>query len=186
MREPPRPLSPPLGRARFEEAALARANQVYRVARRLATSREEAACLVLATYRQAFRSRSCPPPETDLGTWLLRILAGLSAGGERARRSPKTEPPGARDYFLFDALSGETGLDPQRVLARLSGEEVVEALSTVPAEARRVLVFVDIGEVTCEAAAQILDLPLETVVSHLQHGRRILKRRLAETLGAAA
>jgi RNA polymerase sigma-70 factor (ECF subfamily) len=57
----------------------------------------------------------------------------------------------------------------------------VSALSSVPHDFRDVLVLVDIGDFTYQDAAQILDIPIGTVMSRLHRGRRILKRALADS-----
>src|SRR5262249_57941725 len=64
-------------RVRFEEEALQLADQVYRVARRLVHSKEEAEDLVQETYARAFRSWRSYTPGTNLRAWLLRILTNL-------------------------------------------------------------------------------------------------------------
>ena len=61
---------------------------------------------------------------------------------------------------------------------------MVAALSAVPHDFRDVLVLVDIGDFSYADAAQILDIPIGTVMSRLHRGRRILKRELAERGGA--
>ena len=76
-------------RARFEEEALALADQVYRVARRLVGSREEAEDLVQETYARAFRSWKSFTPGTNLRAWLLRILTNLNVDrGRKIQRTP--------------------------------------------------------------------------------------------------
>src|SRR5215471_1565579 len=78
-------------RVRFEEEALELSDQVYRVARRLAGSREEAEDLVQQTYERAFRSWRQFTPGTNLRAWLLRILTNLNIDrGRRNQRSPQT------------------------------------------------------------------------------------------------
>jgi RNA polymerase sigma-70 factor (ECF subfamily) len=57
----------------------------------------------------------------------------------------------------------------------------VRALSAVPHDFRDVIVLVDIGDFSYQEAAQILDIPVGTVMSRLHRGRRVLKRELAET-----
>ena len=56
---------------------------------------------------------------------------------------------------------------------------MVEALSEVPHDFRDVIVLVDIGDFTYADAAQILDVPIGTVMSRLHRGRRILKQAMA-------
>jgi RNA polymerase sigma-70 factor, ECF subfamily len=171
-------------RVRFEEDALALSEQVYRVARHLAGSREEADDLVQETYARAFRSWRSFQPGTNMRAWLLRILTNLNIDrGRRQQRAPQMQPLEANDYYLYDRLSedGDGVSDEQRVVERLSQDDIVTALSAVPHDFRDVLVLVDLGDFSYADAAQILDIPVGTVMSRLHRGRRILKRELAES-----
>ena len=171
-------------RVRFEEEALALADQVYRVARRLVATREEAEDLVQDTYGRAFRSWRSYTPGTNLRAWLLRILTNLNLDrGRRKQRAPDIQPLEEGDYFLYNKLeeaSREPVSDQDAVVERLSQDDVVTALSEVPHDFRDVVVLVDIGDFTYQDAAQILDIPIGTVMSRLHRGRRILKSALAE------
>ena len=71
-------------------------------------------------------------------------------------------------------------LDQERVVERLSQDSIVTALSSLPHDFRDVVVLVDIGDFSYADAAQILDIPLGTVMSRLHRGRRQLKAGLAE------
>src|SRR5207247_9846891 len=147
-------------RVRFEEEALALADQVYRVARHLVGSKEEAEDLVQETYARAFRSWRSFTPGTNLRAWLLRILTNLNIGrGRRTQRAPATTPLEANDYYLYDKLSEADGgaSDEDRVVERLSQDDIVSALSAVPHDFRDVIVLVDIGDFSYQDAAQILD-----------------------------
>jgi RNA polymerase sigma-70 factor (ECF subfamily) len=172
-------------RVRFEEDALALSEQVYRVARHLAGSREEADDLVQETYARAFRSWRSFQPGTNMRAWLLRILTNLNIDrGRRQQRAPQMQPLEANDYYLYDRLAADDGdgvSDEQRVVERLSQDDIVTALSAVPHDFRDVLVLVDLGDFSYADAAQILDIPVGTVMSRLHRGRRILKRELAES-----
>src|SRR3954464_904447 len=170
-------------RVRFEEDALALSDQVFRVARHLSGSREEAEDLVQETYARAFRSWRSFQPGTNLRAWLLRILTNLNIDrGRRNQRAPQTTPLEANDYYLYDKLAASDGApsDEERVVERLSQDDIVSALSAVPHDFRDAIVLVDIGDFSYQDAAQILDIPIGTVMSRLHRGRRILKRELAD------
>jgi len=170
-------------RVRFEEDALALADQVYRVARHLVGSREEAEDLMQETYARAFRSWRSFTPGTNLRAWLLRILTNLNIDrGRRVQRSPDVQSLEAGDYFLADKLEQTGGPigEEERVDQRLSQDDIVAALAAVPHDFRDVVVLVDIGDFSYQDAAQILDVPVGTVMSRLHRGRRILKKQLAE------
>jgi RNA polymerase sigma-70 factor, ECF subfamily len=172
-------------RVRFEEEALELSDQVYRVARRLVGSREEADDLVQQTYERAFRSWQSYTPGTNMRAWLFRILTNLNIDrGRRQQRTPQTTAiDEAGDYFLYNSLeaaTAEENPDEERVLEKLSQDSIVEALADVPHDFRDTLVLVDIGEFSYADAAQILDIPIGTVMSRLHRGRRILKKNLAD------
>jgi RNA polymerase sigma-70 factor, ECF subfamily len=171
-------------RVRFEEEALELSDQVYRVARHLAGSREEAEDLMQEAYARAFRSWQQYTPGTNLRAWLLRILTNINIDrGRRQQRTPQmTSIDEHGDYYLYDKLEEAEGkpMDEERVIEKLSQDSIVEALAHVPHDFRDVVVLVDIGEFSYADAAQILDIPIGTVMSRLHRGRRILKGELAE------
>jgi len=171
-------------RARFEEEALGLADQVYRVARRLVGSREEAEDLVQETYARAFRSWRSYSQGTNMRAWLLRILTNLNVDrGRRSQRTPQMQTLEETDYYLANKMAsaaGEDALEQDVVVERLSQDSVVNALSEIQPQFREVVVLVDIGDFTYADAAQILDIPIGTVMSRLHRGRRALKQKLAE------
>ena len=171
-------------RVRFEEEALELADQVYRVARRMVGTREEAEELVQDTYARAFRGWQSFTPGTNMRAWLLRILTNLNIDrGRKVQRTPDMQPLEESDYYLANkvaAAEGEQALDQEHVVERLSQGGVVDALAALPHDFRDVVVLVDIGEFSYAEAAQILDIPIGTVMSRLHRGRRILKQTLAE------
>jgi RNA polymerase sigma-70 factor, ECF subfamily len=170
-------------RVRFEEEVLELSEQVYRVARRLVSTREEAEDLVQETYARAFRSWRSYTPGTNLRAWLFRILTNLNIDrGRRQQRAPDTQPMEEGDYYLYNQLEASGAPDDEtRVVERLSQDSIVAALSSVPHNYRDVVVLVDIGDFSYGDAAQILDVPIGTVMSRLHRGRRILKQALADS-----
>src|SRR3979490_849370 len=122
-----------VARVRFEEEALGLSDQVYRVARRLVGSREEAEDLVQQTYERAFRSWRQYTPGSNLRAWLLRILTNLNIDrGRRQQRAPQTTSldTEAGDYFLYNKLEAQLpdeNPDEERVLEGLSPDWIVGA-----------------------------------------------------------
>ena len=171
-------------RVRFEDEALELADQVYRVARRFVGTREEAEDLVQETYARAFRSWRSYTPGTNMRAWLLRILTNLNVDrGRRIQRTPQSVPLEESDYYLANRLAaaaGEEVLEQEQVVDRLSQNSVVHALADIQPQFRDVVVLVDIGDFTYADAAEILDIPIGTVMSRLHRGRRALKQKLAE------
>ncbi|HET6642536.1 MAG TPA: sigma-70 family RNA polymerase sigma factor [Gaiellaceae bacterium] len=172
-------------RVRFEEEALELSDQVYQVARRLAGSREEAEDLVQDTYARAFRAWRSFEPGTNLRAWLFRILTNLNIDrGRKIQRTPDQQPLEENDYFLYNRLeesAGDGNADERRVVERLSQNDAVTALADLPHDFRDVVLLVDLADFSYSDAAQILDIPIGTVMSRLHRGRRALKRNLAES-----
>ncbi len=172
-------------RVRFEEDALALADDVWRVARRLARDQSAAEDLVQDAYSRAFRSWRSFQPGTNLRAWLLRIVHNLAIDQARRRkRAPDAEPLEEGDYYLYNRLEqgaagGETP-PTERLVEKLSQAPVVNALSELPPNFREVVVLVDLADFTYQDAADILGIPIGTVMSRLHRGRRILKTQLAE------
>ena len=175
-------------RVRFEEEALSHADQVYQVARHLAGSKEEAEELMQETYARAFRSWRSYTPGTNMRAWLLRILTNLNIDrGRRKQRRPAERSLEEGDYSLYDRLEQTSGDgsagDEERLLQRLSQSDIVDALAALPHDFRDVLVLVDLGEFSYQETAQILSVPIGTVMSRLHRARRLLKQSLASSLG---
>lgn len=172
-------------RVRFEEEALKLSDQVYQVARRLSGSREEAEDLVQDTYARAFRAWRSFEPGTNLRAWLFRILTNLNIDrGRKSQRSPDTQPLEESDYFLYNKLEESTSdqnVDERRVVERLSQNDTVTALAELPHDFRDVVLLVDLADFSYSDAAQILGIPIGTVMSRLHRGRRILKQSLADS-----
>ena len=127
-------------RVRFEEEALALADQVYRVARRLVGSREEAEDLVQETYARAFRSWQSYTPGTNLRAWLLRILTNLNIDrGRRQQRAP--ELTAARGERLLPRQQGRgvggragarSGARRRALVARFDRDRALVAAARLP------------------------------------------------------
>jgi RNA polymerase sigma-70 factor (ECF subfamily) len=173
------------GRVRFEEEALEHADQVYQVARHMAGSREDAEELVQETYARAFRSWRSFEPGTNMRAWLMRILTNLNIDrGRKKQRRPVEQPLEESAYSLYDRLeqAGRDGEDEERLIGRLSQSAIVEALAELPHDFRDVLVLVDLGDFSYQETAQILAIPVGTVMSRLHRARRLLRQSLAASV----
>jgi RNA polymerase sigma-70 factor (ECF subfamily) len=171
-------------RVRFEEDALAYADDAYRVARRLTGSTEAAEELVQDAYMRAFRSWEQYTPGTNLRAWLLRIVHNLAVdAGRKRQRTPQMEPVEESDYYLYQRMGGtSTPEEADNVVERLSQGGVVSALAALPQPYRDAVVLVDLADFSYQDAADILDVPIGTIMSRLHRGRRMLKTELAKTI----
>jgi RNA polymerase sigma-70 factor (ECF subfamily) len=171
-------------RAHFEEEALGLADDVWRVARRLARDQTEAEDLVQEAYARAFRSWRSYQPGTNLRAWLLRIVHNLAIDqARRRRRAPEQEPLEADDYYLYSRLDQGVGAEApptERLIERLSQGPILAALAELPQNFRDVVVYVDLAGLSYQEAADVLGIPIGTVMSRLHRGRRMIKTRLAD------
>jgi len=182
---PPGTLAAASGRDRgeFEEEALIHAEQLYRIALRLTGSPQAAEDLVQDTYLRAFRSWQSYKPGTNLAAWLATIMRNANLDElRRQSRRPVQEPlDDDGDYYLYNRLAQSSPQPQDEVLARLSGNAIVSAVGDLPPNFREVVVLVDVGDFSYAEAADILGIPIGTVMSRLYRGRRLLKRALADT-----
>jgi RNA polymerase sigma-70 factor (ECF subfamily) len=169
-------------RARFEEEALTHAEHLYRIAVRLTGGQQAAEDLVQETYLRAFRAWRSYRPGTNLAAWLATIMRNANLDElRRQSRRPVQEPlDDDGDYYLYNRLAASGPVPQDEVLARLSGTAIVSALADLPPMFREVVVLVDVGDFSYADAAEILGIPIGTVMSRLYRGRRALKRALAD------
>jgi RNA polymerase sigma-70 factor (ECF subfamily) len=168
-------------RVHFEEEALEHADQLYRIALRLSGSPQTAEELVQEAYLRAFRGWRGYRPGSNLAAWLATILRNvfLDEARKQSRRPAQESFEDTSEYYLYNHLS-EAGAEPQEaVLNRLSGGAIAESLGDIPPTFREVVVLVDIGDFSYQDAADILGVPIGTVMSRLHRGRRALKQALA-------
>ena len=165
----------------FDEQALALADDVWRVARRLTRDPQAAEDLMQEAYTRAFRSWKQYEPGTNLRAWLLRIVHNLAIDNARKQqRQPEQLGLEADDYYLYDRLNGPAAPDVDRLIERLSPGPVLDALSELSLPFREVVVLVDLGDLSYQEAADVLEIPVGTVMSRLHRGRRVLKKALAD------
>jgi RNA polymerase sigma-70 factor (ECF subfamily) len=169
-------------RSRFEDEALGHAEQLYRIALRLTGVQQAAEDLVQETYLRAFRAWRSYRPGTNLAAWLATIMRNANLDElRRQSRRPVQEPlDDDGDYYLYNRLAQSGPVPQDEVLARLSGTAIVSALADLPPTFREVVVLVDVGDFSYADAAEILGIPIGTVMSRLYRGRRALKRALAD------
>ncbi|MGD0900235.1 MAG: RNA polymerase sigma factor [Thermoguttaceae bacterium] len=148
---------------------------LYRLAYRLVGDRHEAEDLVQEAFRSAWKSRELFRPEGGHRAWLAAILRRRVADHWRHRR-PKTLAAG--EQSLEVALPGD---DPCR--DELT-DEMQTALNRLPDELRETLLLVVVTELTHQEAADLLGIPLGTVLSRVSRARKRLREFLLAADGA--
>jgi RNA polymerase sigma-70 factor (ECF subfamily) len=173
-------VSPP-----FETEALASLDSLYRAALRLTRRPADAEDLVQETYLKAFRAADRFEPGTNLRAWLFTILhnTARNLARDRARdtvaidseivdRAADAPPPGGRS-----AGAAET---PESLLLRETlAPELQAAIDGLPEVFRQAVWLRDVEEFSYAEIAEMLSIPVGTVMSRISRGRHLLFDRLS-------
>ena len=168
----------------FETEALSFLDALYRTALRMTRSEAEAEDLVQETYIRAFRFRQQFTPGTNLKAWLFRILTNtfINQYRRKAARPDTTELDDVEESILYrhmrDVSPGSSSPDPEaELIDNTLSSEVKEALEALPEKFRTTLLL-DVEGFSYKEIAEMLDIPIGTVMSRLHRGRKFLQKRL--------
>jgi RNA polymerase sigma-70 factor (ECF subfamily) len=185
LAEPPTEETEQQRRERFERDAMPLMPQLYSAALRLTRNPADAEDLVQEAYLRAYRGFAGFTPGTNLKAWLYRILTNTFINAYRKKqRQPVTvledEIP---DWYLYDHLAndgtgGETASAEAQVLERMPDEDVQAALDALPEAFRMAVWLADVEGFAYKEIAEILDIPIGTVMSRLHRGRKSLEKML--------
>jgi RNA polymerase sigma-70 factor (ECF subfamily) len=167
---------------RFERDALPLMPELYGAAVRLTRNPSDAEDLLQEAYLRAYRAFDSFQEGTNLRAWLYRILTNAYINVYRKRqREPQTiSSDDVDEWYLYDQLA-ESGREPSaeaEVIESLPDEEVQEALASLPEQFRLAVLLADVEGFSYKEIAEILDVPIGTVMSRLHRGRRALEKRL--------
>lgn len=174
----------------FEKEFMPHIDSMYNFAFRLTNDEDDANDLVQDTYLKAFRFINSFEEGTNAKAWLFRILKNSFINDFRK----KSKEPSKVDYQDVETTynSEEDAETTQTVDLRaetvqdLIGDEIANALNSLPVDFRTVIILCDIEGFTYEEMAKILDIPIGTVRSRLHRSRMLLKEKLksyAKNLG---
>jgi RNA polymerase sigma-70 factor (ECF subfamily) len=156
----------------FEAVALPHLNDLYRAARHTLGNQTEAEDVVQETYLQAWKSFQRFTPGTNCRAWLFKILFHVIQ--HHRRKNWRLQTLGEQEEFLLETLAYEAPL-----AQRLRDEDVLAALARVPEHFRAVILLADVEEFAYKEIAHILAVPIGTVMSRLNRGRKLLRQELA-------
>ncbi|MBW3579516.1 MAG: sigma-70 family RNA polymerase sigma factor [Actinobacteria bacterium] len=160
---------------------------LYSAAMRMTRNPADAEDLVQETYLRAYRGFSGFREGTNLKAWLYRILTNTYINRYRAkqRRPDETHLDDIEDFYLYRRLGGLEGARATRsaedeLLDQFSEAEVKEAVEALPEQFRIAVLLADVEGFSYKEIAEILDVPIGTVMSRLHRGRKGLQKRLYE------
>ena len=171
--------------ATFSELAMPYMGPLYSAALRMTRNPADAEDLVQETYLRAYRAFDSFQEGTNLNAWLYRILTNTFINQYRAakRRPEQSDIEDVEDLYLYRRLGGleaaMAGRSPEtEVLEGIPDAEVKEALESLPEQFRMAVLLADVEGFAYKEIAEILDIPIGTVMSRLHRGRKQLQKRL--------
>ena len=173
--------------ATFAEQAMEHMPALYAAAMRMTRNKSDAEDLVQETYLKAYRAFGSFQEGTNLRAWLYRILTNTFINIYRAkkRRPDESDLDDVEDLYLYRRLGGLEGAAAGRsaedeVLDQITEGEVKAAIEALPEQFRMAVLLADVEGFQYKEIAEILDIPIGTVMSRLHRGRRALQKSLFE------
>ncbi len=173
--------------AQFTDLAMEHMPALYTAALRMTRNPSDAEDLVQETYLKAYRAFGSFQEGTNVKAWLYRILTNTYINTYRAkkRRPEETDIDDVENLYLYRRLGGLEGAESGRsaedeVLDHFTETEVKEAVESLPEQFRMAVLLGDVEGFSYKEIAEILDVPIGTVMSRLHRGRRALQKRLYE------
>ncbi|MGA2848793.1 MAG: sigma-70 family RNA polymerase sigma factor [Terracidiphilus sp.] len=162
--------------AEFEALAMPIVNSAYNLARWLARNDHDAEDLVQETYLKAFRSFASFQPGTNFRAWIFRILRNtfLSSCPVRERQLMVGQESEEQVFPTFASCT-----TPESLLIDSSSIAVIrDAIQHLPTIYREVILLCDVEDATYREIAEILSIPIGTVMSRLARARRMVREAL--------
>ena len=171
--------------ADFADQAMEYAPQLYSAAMRMTRNAADAEDLVQEAYLKAYRSFHTFTEGTNLRAWLFRILTNTYINKYRAkqRRFDETDLADVEDLYLYRRIGSFE--DPslgrsaeESLMAMLPDTEVKQALESLPDNFRMPVILADVEGFAYKEIAEMLGIPIGTVMSRLHRGRKAMQKAL--------
>jgi RNA polymerase sigma-70 factor (ECF subfamily) len=165
----------------FEAAVKENVDALYRGALRMTGNRQEAEDLVQETFLRAYRFQHQFQPGTNFKAWLFKIQTNLYRSRYRKQWNAPQSLDDTEEFYLYQHLGPDnaTGDDPAaEALDHLGVEEVRKAIEDLPPAYRAAVLLTDVEGFSYKETAEILEVPVGTVMSRLHRGRQRLQKSL--------
>ncbi|MDK8307228.1 sigma-70 family RNA polymerase sigma factor [Corynebacterium imitans] len=172
-------------KTRFTEEAMPLLDQLYGGALRMTRNPQDAEDLVQETYLKAYKGFDRFTPGTNLKAWLYRIMTNtyINTYRKKQRRPLVTSADEVTDNQLYTSSSHDsTGLESAEVeaLKQMPNSRISEALNSLNEDYRMVVYYADVEGLAYKEIAEVMDIPLGTVMSRLHRGRKQLREMLKD------
>ena len=158
---------------RFDADAMPHLNDIFRTATRILGDKARAEDVAQEVYLQAWKSFHRFEPGTNCRAWLFKIL--FHCVNHHRRKWLRFPQLKETEEFIEANL---TSAEP--IPEHLTDEDILAALDRIPADFRAVILMVDVEEFAYKEAAEILSVPIGTIMSRLSRGRKLLREQLGE------
>jgi RNA polymerase sigma-70 factor (ECF subfamily) len=169
----------------FADQAMQYMSSLYTAALRMTRNPADAEDLVQETYLKAYRAFGRFEEGTNLKAWLYRILTNTFINSYRSkkRRPEQTELDEVEDLYLYRRLGGLEAVTAGRsaeeeVLDHFTDSDVKAAVEALPEAFRMAVLLADVEGFSYKEIAEILEVPIGTVMSRLHRGRKALQKVL--------
>jgi RNA polymerase sigma-70 factor (ECF subfamily) len=169
---------------RFQEDALPLLDSLYAGALRMTRNPQDAEDLVQETMMRAYRAFDRFEAGTNLKAWLFRIMtnAYINTYRKKQREPIKVSQDEAEEFDLYQELKNHdvsyTRSAENVVLDQLVDSDITQALDDLPEQFRLAVILSDVQDFSYAEMAEIMDVPIGTVMSRLHRGRKALQKRL--------
>ena len=174
-------------RSTFAERALEYAPQLYSTALRMTRNAADAEDLVQETMMRGYRSFETFEEGTNLRAWLYRILtnAFINRYRSKQRRPMETDLADVEDLYLYKRVASlenaaATLSAEDQFLDLLTDDEVKSAVEDLPDTFKLPVILADVEGFAYKEIAEMLDIPVGTVMSRLHRGRKAMQKQLYE------
>lgn len=177
--------------ADFVEDASPFMDALYTAARRMTGNPADAEDLLQETYLRAYRGYPRFQVGTNLRAWLYRILTNTYINQYRAkqRRPEESDLADVEELYLYKRIGGHDSATLGRsaedeLMDLITESEIKDALEALPDNFRIPVLLADVEGFSYKEIAEILDVPIGTVMSRLHRGRKALQKALADFAAA--
>lgn len=167
----------------FATAVNENIDALYRGALRMTSNPQEAEDLVQETFLRAYRFRHQFQPGTNFRAWLFKIQTNLFRSRYRKLWNNNQSLDDTEEFYLYQHLGPDVVAAPDpsaEVLDKIGVEEVRKAIEDLPVAYRAAVLLTDVEGFSYKETAEILEVPVGTVMSRLHRGRQRLQQRLYE------
>jgi RNA polymerase sigma-70 factor (ECF subfamily) len=167
----------------FEGLVLAHLDPLYSAALRLTKNERDAEDLVQDTCMRAYRFFDKFERGTNIKAWLFKILTNTFINRYRRRVKERTVVEGAAREQSSEKFvvreTNESAVNPEQYFFdKLLSDDVLRSIDGLPVDFRLVVILADLQEFSYKEIAEILDVPVGTVMSRLYRGRKLLQKNL--------